>query len=158
MPRVGYKMTDEQKKVRSEALRGRFTGESHPNWTGDKPKYWAVHTWVHKKYGNATKCEFADNTCSTHYEWSNKSREYFRDRSDWQELCVSHHRRYDGHMFAVQRKGEDVGTSKLSEAQVKQIRQLYAQGDYSQRRLASRFTVTQANIYNIVNRHTWTHI
>lgn len=158
MPTGYYERTQEHKEHISIALKGRFTEENHPNWTGDKPKYWAVHTWVHKKYGKATKCEFADSTCSIHYEWSNKSREYFRDRSDWQELCVSHHRRYDGARFAVYGKGEDVGTSKLCEEYVKQIRKLYSQGDYSQRKLAHKFTISQATIYNIVNRHSWKHI
>jgi len=65
------------------------------NWQGDNVKYSGLHKWVRKKFGKPQVCSMADGTCSKTFEWSNISGKYKRDRTDWQRLCVSHHRRYD---------------------------------------------------------------
>lgn len=57
-----------------------------------------------------------------------------------------------------QSRGETHGIAKLSEMQVVEMRRLYANGSWSQRRLAIRFGITQPNVQSIVNRNTWTHI
>lgn len=88
--------TEEQKALRSRFMKGRYSEETHPAWKGDEVGYSGVHQWVYRQRGRAIMCEFVDETCSTHFEWSNISHEYKRDLSDWQQLCVSHHRRYDG--------------------------------------------------------------
>jgi hypothetical protein len=88
--------TEEHKQKLSNKLKGRFTGEAHHAWKGESVGYYALHKWVYRQYGKANECEFVDETCSTHFEWSNKSGDYKRDRSDWQQLCRSHHNRYDG--------------------------------------------------------------
>ena len=55
-------------------------------------------------------------------------------------------------------KGETVGTSKLTEAQVLEIRRLYAMGRYLQRELGEWFGVSDVMIGRIVRRRAWTHI
>lgn len=54
--------------------------------------------------------------------------------------------------------GEDVHTAKLTVDQVLQIREDYANGTYSQARLASAYGVTRYTISDIVRRRSWRHI
>lgn len=72
------------------------TGKDSPKWLGDNDCYQAIHTWIHTWWEKANKCENekCNNKCN-HYEWSNISGEYKRDRSDWRQLCTSCHRRMD---------------------------------------------------------------
>lgn len=55
-------------------------------------------------------------------------------------------------------KGEECHKSKLNEEQVKSILSLYKSGRYTQRQLASIYTVNQYAIWAIVNRKSWKHI
>jgi len=55
-------------------------------------------------------------------------------------------------------KGEKCPTSKLTEAQVREIRIKYANGRISQRQLALEYGVHQATIFRIILRRTWSHI
>ena len=72
-------------------------GENAYSWKGDSVGYWGVHAWIEKKLGKAFQhvCMLADKTCKGKMNWSNISRKYLRDISDWQILCQSHHFRYD---------------------------------------------------------------
>ena len=54
-------------------------------------------------------------------------------------------------------KGSAHGQAKLTEAQVVEIRQRYAQGEY-QNALGRAFGVSQKAIFDIVHRETWTHV
>jgi len=54
--------------------------------------------------------------------------------------------------------GEDHGCHKLTEVEVHEIRQRYARGGISQATLAREYSVTQAQISNIVKRHNWANI
>jgi predicted XRE-type DNA-binding protein len=56
------------------------------------------------------------------------------------------------------RKGENTNKAKLSNAQVLQIRRLYAKGDLSQRDLSAMFGVTRGSISPILQNKTFTHI
>jgi hypothetical protein len=62
-----------------------------------KPTYVAVHLWLHKNYGKATKCE--NNNCkkiSKRFEWSLlKEKECDKDRNNFWQLCKSCHSYYD---------------------------------------------------------------
>ena len=51
--------------------------------------------------------------------------------------------------------GERHGCSVLTAEDVREMRSLYATGNYKQRDLAKRFGVVQATVYYIVNRITW---
>jgi hypothetical protein len=52
-------------------------------------------------------------------------------------------------------RGTRVNTNKLTEAQVREIRQRYADGGTSHRKLAAEYGVTHPMIQMIVNRKSW---
>ena len=54
--------------------------------------------------------------------------------------------------------GEKHPGVKLTEAQVLEIRKLYATGEYSHNDLGKKYNVHRTNIYRIINRKTWKHI
>ncbi len=54
--------------------------------------------------------------------------------------------------------GENVGSSKLTNEQVKKIRKLYKITKYSQKRIAQIFNIDPSNVSNIVNDKTWKHV
>jgi hypothetical protein len=54
--------------------------------------------------------------------------------------------------------GSNHGLSKLTEADVMQIRATYAAGGIFQKNLADQYGVTPPVISHIINRKTWTHI
>jgi hypothetical protein len=55
-------------------------------------------------------------------------------------------------------KGEAQGMAKLTEESVREIRRLYATGEYSQRKLAKQFGVAAPTIIRAVRRETWRHV
>ena len=57
-----------------------------------------------------------------------------------------------------QRKGELNPKAKLTAADVKQIRYMYAAGMGDQRELANTFGIRQSSIWAIINRKTWRHL
>jgi uncharacterized protein YbaR (Trm112 family) len=56
------------------------------------------------------------------------------------------------------RKGMAVPASKLTEQQVREIRTLYATGEYSQAQLAETYGLSQGSIGDLIRRVTWKHI
>lgn len=68
-------------------------GEVAYHWLGDKVGYGGVHQWLYKKYGKAKECEKCHSVGDI--EWANISKKYKRDISDWMQLCISCHRKYD---------------------------------------------------------------
>jgi len=54
--------------------------------------------------------------------------------------------------------GEGIGNSKLTEADVREIRRLYAEGGWTCATLGERFGVTPCTINNLVRRRTWRHV
>jgi hypothetical protein len=56
-----------------------------------------------------------------------------------------------------QRYGEDINTAKLTEAQVREIRQRHAEGE-TPKYLASVYGVHWSSIYGIVRRKTWKQV
>lgn len=55
-------------------------------------------------------------------------------------------------------KGEDCGRSKLTEADVIEIRRLWSIGELSQVKIGKLFNVKQYAVFGIVHRVTWRHI
>ena len=74
-------------------------GKESIHWKGNNIEYGGVHIWLRKYYGSANKCEMKDPTCIKNFHWSNKDHKYKRNIEDWQQLCVSHHVRYDRKKF-----------------------------------------------------------
>jgi hypothetical protein len=54
--------------------------------------------------------------------------------------------------------GEKQGLSKLTEAQVLEIREKYSQGVSSHRKLGQEYEVSHTVIRRIIQYHTWAHI
>lgn len=80
------------------------------------------------------------------------------DNLEWvsQAENVAHAIEHD--LFSFTPKGEDHPNAKLTEDDVKEIRQLYATGEHTQIALADRFGVSDVMISYIVNRKSWKHI
>lgn len=55
-------------------------------------------------------------------------------------------------------RGENHGGAKLANAQVIEVRYLYAQGNISQTELGKQFGMSRPAISAIINRRNWTHI
>lgn len=55
-------------------------------------------------------------------------------------------------------RGEQVGHARLTEAQVREIRQAYAAGGVTQQQLADQYGIAQVNIGKIIRRVTWRHV
>lgn len=60
---------------------------------GDSVGYPGIHAWVRKHRGKASVCEWCTSTKAV--QWSNVSREYKRDLTDWVALCKKCHIKYD---------------------------------------------------------------
>lgn len=76
--------------------RPEMKGVKNHKWRGDEVGNMALHDWIKRYYGLASKCE--NRKClgkSKIYQWANISGKYKRRRSDFKQLCVSCHRRYD---------------------------------------------------------------
>lgn len=56
------------------------------------------------------------------------------------------------------RKGEQSGFSKLKEYQVRKIRQIYKEGNITQKELGKVFGICQAQIWRIIHKKRWSHI
>lgn len=57
-----------------------------------------------------------------------------------------------------QPRGELVGSAKLTEAKVREMRALYAAGGISIKNLGLQFGVTQHAAYKVVKRQSWKHV
>lgn len=87
-----------------------LTGEKSHNWRGDEVGYGALHTWVSKTLGKPKRCDNCKIKNAKRYEWSNISRKYKRDVSDWERLCVSCHRKkgFTNGEYSIPWKGKKV--------------------------------------------------
>ena len=61
-------------------------------------------------------------------------------------------------MYHPANKGIAHGSSKLTYANVIEMRNLYSSGQYSQRKLAERFNISYRQVKRIVDREQWRHI
>lgn len=95
-----------QDKNMSSVLKGKgikptkhFTAKNshHPFWKADDVSYSGLHYWIGRKLGKPRECTNCGTLTAKKYEWANISGEYKRDLKDWVRLCVSCHRRMDGH-------------------------------------------------------------
>lgn len=73
------------------------SGDANMEWKGNNVGYDGLHRWVKRYLGKPQECEHCNTTTAKKYEWANKSGLYLRDLTDWLRLCVSCHRKYDGH-------------------------------------------------------------
>jgi hypothetical protein len=76
-------------------LQAKPVGEASPHWTGMEAGYNAKHKWISRYAGKATRCSFDPNHAGPRFEWANVSGEYKREISDYMQLCVRCHRKFD---------------------------------------------------------------
>jgi hypothetical protein len=89
-----YNMTKQSAEhIRKRALA--ITGEKHPLWKGNAVGYKALHGWIYRHFGSATRCEYCWTLKAKKYEWANISGIYKRDIKDFVSLCASCHDRLD---------------------------------------------------------------
>lgn len=60
--------------------------------------------------------------------------------------------------YLAERTGEDAWTSKVTEAEVREIRQQYDTGTYTHRSLAAEHNVSHTTIGEIVRGERWSHV
>lgn len=126
----GRKQSSETVEKRRLAMRGRVpknfvefqkagwesehpSGQEVWNWKGNAVGYEALHEWVRRHKERPAHCERCGTTTASKYEWANISGEYKRDLADWQNLCVSCHRKLDNERngYVPWNKGVSVQTN-----------------------------------------------
>lgn len=70
-------------------------GKKHHLWKGKKASYITQHQWINRNCGKANKCEDCNVKRAKRYHWANISGKYKRNVSDYKQLCVSCHLKYD---------------------------------------------------------------
>lgn len=103
----GSSQSEQAKKKISKSLYGK-RGKLARRWKGDLAGYVAIHTWLTKNHGKASRCD--NQNClklpASRYEWASISGECKRDPNDYVELCTRCHRKYDnGNLEIVTPKG-----------------------------------------------------
>lgn len=86
--------------------------------------------------------------------WSWAEERRLAELAKCQVLCHDHHvekTRVNGDYLA----GEKVGTSRLTEAEVREARTLYASGSWTFREIGDRYRVHRDTIRYLVNRGGW---
>ena len=70
-------------------------GKKHHLWKGKDASYITQHQWINRNYGKANKCEHCNIKNANRYHWANISGKYKRNVSDYKQLCVSCHGKYN---------------------------------------------------------------
>lgn len=76
-------------------MKKRLIGKLHSKWKGMNVTRTAKHIWLKAHYGKAYHCENNPNCKAKNFQWCNISKKYFRERSDYKQLCVRCHRFFD---------------------------------------------------------------
>lgn len=73
-----------------------IVGCKNNSWKGENVSYPALHSYIQKKFGKASKCENKECTGKSYrYEWANISGKYTRFKKDYKQLCKSCHNKLD---------------------------------------------------------------
>jgi hypothetical protein len=70
-------------------------GTSHPGWRGDAASYNAIHRWVQRNHPKSGACSECGTAGRTHWAFLHHPQHPTRDITDYRELCVACHRRFD---------------------------------------------------------------
>ena len=128
-------------------------------------EYHRIHAWIKRNYGKANKCESSNcKKISTSYHWAlKKGFNYEKARENFIMLCQSCHKIYDMNdlvrdKMSKSKQGEKHSRSKLTDAQVIEIRKNYSFRKNTCKKLALQYNVCEHTILYILNRRTWNHI
>ena len=80
---------------KTQFQKGQGINEENVNWRGDLVGSTAIHTWVKRRLGTASKCEVCLTPSAKLYVWANLSHEYKRELNDWKQMCHSCHMHFD---------------------------------------------------------------
>ena len=89
----------------SNFCRTKLCDEKHWHWKGNNVGYRAIHQWLKRNYGLATRCENCGKTGIRKnnkwtIEWALlKGKNYMKQRDNYWMLCISCHRKYDKKEF-----------------------------------------------------------
>jgi hypothetical protein len=86
---IGLRVSQE-----TEFKKGENLAEKHKFWKGDKVGYMALHKWIHNNWGKAGQC-FRCRVLNKKYQWANVTGVYDRNKKNWEQLCLSCHRKED---------------------------------------------------------------
>lgn len=64
----------------------------------------------------------------------------------------------DRHIKGRSARGSQIGNSRLTEDQVREIRELYSSGKLASPGLSRKFNVAQSTISRVINRKGWDHV
>ena len=91
----GRKFTLEHRRKLSEAKKKALANpRNHNAWKGKEASYRAVHAFIVRKFGKATKCEHCKKE-GKRIHWANTNHKYSRQRRFWLQLCAKCHGQYD---------------------------------------------------------------
>jgi uncharacterized protein YlaI len=89
----GKIMSEKQKKMISESLKGTRLGELNPAWKGDEVGLNALHLFIRSRLPEPKLCQMCNQVPP--YDLANISGKYLRDLDDWLYLCRSCHKIFD---------------------------------------------------------------
>ena len=146
-------------------------GDKNLNWKGEKIGLTALHQWVNNRLNKPELCENCNKEKS--YDLANKG-VYNRDFKNWWYLCRRCHMQSDGRLdiflshkislkkgnniwkFKTKRYfGDNSPNHKLNLEQVREIRNKYKTGKYTQIKLGKEYNVSFQNIHLIVTHKKW---
>lgn len=122
-----------------------------------------LHARIRAKHGKANRCEFCFDKNAKRYEWAlKKGRDYSDNRSDYLELCVSCHRKYDytdeqKNKIRLSLYGDLHNSAKLKNEDVLEIIRLLERGVKS-KDLAEKFSIDATTISNIKTGKSWGYL
>jgi hypothetical protein len=117
------------------------------------PRYQHVHKWMKRMFPRMGRCEWCGSTKRQTSYANARSDGYTYNRADWLELCYRCHCHFDGRTC----RGATNGRSKLTEASVREIRRLRAEGQTIVS-LGQQFGVSHVMISRIARGKAWTEV
>jgi hypothetical protein len=131
--------------------------------------YWRVHAAVKRIRGSASQYECECGEIAS--QWSYRHDCDMEDIENFDPLCVSCHFKRDRvegwqadparcSKISKNMKGNTNArwSDKLTESDVREIRNLYAEKKHTQKEIAKIFGISQTNVSMIVTRQSWTHV
>lgn len=128
-----------------------LSGTDHYAWKGNEAGYQAMHVRILRARGKADHCEWREQAgCKSRaYEWAHVHGTGQGNPQNYISLCKTCHASYD------EQVGSAHANAKVTDEQVRAIRERYAAGGISQQALGALFGVHQGTISKIVLGKTY---